>query len=152
MPFLMRYPKEIPAGTVVDAMVSNIDFAPTFLDYAGSTSPASCRASATGGDGGRDAEGWQLSITTATGCTRRPRVAAHYGIARPVTSSFTTTAARSARRDRSTATPSPTGSCSISTRTRTSPQHLQLGEAAHCQGHSTPSSTVLERYGDTPAS
>ncbi|HEV2066246.1 MAG TPA: sulfatase [Thermomicrobiales bacterium] len=35
MPFLMRYPGEIPAGTVVDALVSNLDFAPTFLDYAG---------------------------------------------------------------------------------------------------------------------
>src|SRR5699024_6564049 len=35
MPFLMRYPKEIPAGSVVDAMVTNVDFAPMFLDYAG---------------------------------------------------------------------------------------------------------------------
>ncbi len=34
MPFLIRYPSEIPAGSVVDAMVSNLDFAPTFLDYA----------------------------------------------------------------------------------------------------------------------
>ncbi len=33
MPFLMRYPREIPAGSVVDAMVTNVDFAPTFLDY-----------------------------------------------------------------------------------------------------------------------
>ena len=35
MPFLIRYPREIPAGSVVDAMVTNLDFAPTFLDYAG---------------------------------------------------------------------------------------------------------------------
>jgi arylsulfatase A-like enzyme len=35
MPFLMRYPREIPAGTRVDAMVTNVDFAPAFLDYAG---------------------------------------------------------------------------------------------------------------------
>ena len=35
MPFLIRYPLEIPAGSVVDAMVTNLDFAPTFLDYAG---------------------------------------------------------------------------------------------------------------------
>ncbi|HWV25365.1 MAG TPA: sulfatase [Thermomicrobiales bacterium] len=35
MPFLMRYPREIPAGTVVDAIVTNVDFAPMFLDYAG---------------------------------------------------------------------------------------------------------------------
>ncbi|MCG9793134.1 sulfatase family protein [Flavobacterium algicola] len=34
-PILMKYPKEIKAGTVVDGMVQNIDFAPSFLDYAG---------------------------------------------------------------------------------------------------------------------
>ncbi|MCK9862152.1 sulfatase [Paenibacillus sp. ATY16] len=35
MPFLMRYPKEIPAGVDSDAFVMNVDLAPTFLDYAG---------------------------------------------------------------------------------------------------------------------
>lgn len=34
MPFLMRCPAEIKPGTVVEPMISNIDFAPTFLDYA----------------------------------------------------------------------------------------------------------------------
>lgn len=34
MPFLMRYPKEIYAGSEFDGMVINNDFAPTFLDYA----------------------------------------------------------------------------------------------------------------------
>lgn len=34
-PILMRYPPEIRAGTVVDELVQNLDFAPTFLDYAG---------------------------------------------------------------------------------------------------------------------
>ena len=34
-PLLMKYPKEIKAGTVIDGMVQNLDFAPTFLDYAG---------------------------------------------------------------------------------------------------------------------
>ena len=34
-PLLVRYPKEIKAGTVVNKMVQNLDFAPTFLDYAG---------------------------------------------------------------------------------------------------------------------
>ena len=34
-PLLIKYPKEIDPGTVSDALVQNLDFAPTFLDYAG---------------------------------------------------------------------------------------------------------------------
>ncbi len=34
-PLLMRYPREIKAGSKTDALVQNLDFAPTFLDYAG---------------------------------------------------------------------------------------------------------------------
>ncbi len=40
-PLLMRYPKEIKAGTVVDALVQNIDYAPTLLDYANANSSES---------------------------------------------------------------------------------------------------------------
>jgi arylsulfatase A-like enzyme len=39
MPFLVRYPKEIPAGTTSNRMVLNVDFAPTLLDYAGLAAP-----------------------------------------------------------------------------------------------------------------
>lgn len=35
MPFLMRYPREIPAGQRQETMITNLDFAPTWLDYAG---------------------------------------------------------------------------------------------------------------------
>ena len=35
MPFVMRYPAEIAAGTVRDEILTNLDFAPTLLDYAG---------------------------------------------------------------------------------------------------------------------
>ena len=35
MPLVMRYPKEIKAGQVNHDMVLNLDFAPTFLDFAG---------------------------------------------------------------------------------------------------------------------
>ncbi|OIQ39414.1 MAG: sulfatase [Bacteroidetes bacterium MedPE-SWsnd-G1] len=33
-PILMKYPKEIEPGTIVNEMIQNLDFAPTFLDYA----------------------------------------------------------------------------------------------------------------------
>lgn len=38
-PLLMRYPKEIKAGIRIDKMIQNLDFAPTFLDYAGLKAP-----------------------------------------------------------------------------------------------------------------
>ncbi len=39
-PILMRYPKEIKPGTVINQLVQNLDFAPTFLDFAGIKLPA----------------------------------------------------------------------------------------------------------------
>lgn len=38
-PLLIKYPKEIKAGTNIDNLVQNLDFAPTFLDYAGVSIP-----------------------------------------------------------------------------------------------------------------
>jgi len=35
MPFLVRYPGHIRAGSVSPGMILNVDFAPTFLEYAG---------------------------------------------------------------------------------------------------------------------
>ena len=35
VPLLVRYPESVPAGAVSDDFVLNIDFMPTFLDYAG---------------------------------------------------------------------------------------------------------------------
>lgn len=40
MPFLCRYPAEIPAGSVSGDIACNVDFAPTFLDWAGVTKPS----------------------------------------------------------------------------------------------------------------
>jgi arylsulfatase A-like enzyme len=37
MPLLVQYPNVITPGTKIDAMVQNLDFAPTFLDFAGDT-------------------------------------------------------------------------------------------------------------------
>ncbi|MCP4849184.1 MAG: sulfatase [Verrucomicrobiaceae bacterium] len=39
MPFLIRYPETIKAGSRVDAVVGNVDYAPTMLDFAGVKKP-----------------------------------------------------------------------------------------------------------------
>ncbi|MEN8667200.1 MAG: sulfatase [Flavobacteriaceae bacterium] len=39
MPFVIRYPKEIKAGTRIKEMILNIDFAPLMADYAGIEKP-----------------------------------------------------------------------------------------------------------------
>lgn len=39
MPFLVRYPKMIKAGTTTDAIINNTDFAPTIIDMAGGNAP-----------------------------------------------------------------------------------------------------------------
>lgn len=40
MPFLIRYPRAISRGAVCDDIICNVDFAPTFLDFAGLTIPS----------------------------------------------------------------------------------------------------------------
>ena len=40
MPLVIRYPNAIEAGTIIDAMTQNLDFAETFLDYAGVEIPS----------------------------------------------------------------------------------------------------------------
>jgi len=39
MPFIVRYPKEIAAGSVNEKLAMNIDFGPTMLDFAGVEAP-----------------------------------------------------------------------------------------------------------------
>lgn len=39
MPFLVRYPESVPAGTRVESIINNVDFAPTILDFAGVQKP-----------------------------------------------------------------------------------------------------------------
>ena len=41
MPFVIRYPKEIPAGKRLDDIILNIDFPALFADYAGIATPNS---------------------------------------------------------------------------------------------------------------
>lgn len=40
MPFLVRFPREIKAGSICNDMLSNVDFAPTWLDLAGCRKPS----------------------------------------------------------------------------------------------------------------
>lgn len=40
MPFLVKYPKMIKPGTVINDIVTNVDFAPTFCEWAGIKKPA----------------------------------------------------------------------------------------------------------------
>ncbi len=39
MPLLVRYPAAIPPGSICNDILCNVDFAPTFLDFAGLTTP-----------------------------------------------------------------------------------------------------------------
>ena len=39
MPFVARFPSEIPAGSKVDDIITNVDFAPLLLDFAGLETP-----------------------------------------------------------------------------------------------------------------
>ncbi len=39
MPLLIRYPRKIPAGARSDAIVENVDFAPTIFEFAGAQTP-----------------------------------------------------------------------------------------------------------------
>ncbi|MEM9528133.1 MAG: sulfatase/phosphatase domain-containing protein, partial [Bacteroidota bacterium] len=39
MPFLVRYPKSVTAGSRTDAIINNTDFAPTLIDLAGGSKP-----------------------------------------------------------------------------------------------------------------
>ncbi|MCD6307842.1 MAG: sulfatase-like hydrolase/transferase [Candidatus Latescibacteria bacterium] len=41
VPFMIRYPRMIPGGRITDALVQNIDLAPTAFDLAGATPPQS---------------------------------------------------------------------------------------------------------------
>lgn len=65
MPMLMRWPAEIPSGSNVEAMITNVDFAATFLDICGedaSSLPAQQGASFRPLLRGEDVEGWRTSM------------------------------------------------------------------------------------------
>ena len=83
MPFLVRYPGAIRAGSVNRDMVLNIDFAPTFLDYAGARASAEMQGrSFRRVLEGRTPRGWRDGMYYRYWMHNDPdhHVPAHYGI------------------------------------------------------------------------
>jgi arylsulfatase A-like enzyme len=81
MPFLVRWPGRIEAGTVGNAMVLNVDFAPTLLEAAGVPVPADMQGrSFLSVLQGRTPKDWRTSMYYRYYHPGHHNVAAHYGI------------------------------------------------------------------------
>ena len=61
MPFLVRYPKTIPAGQTFDTIVENVDYGPTMLEFAGAKIPNSVQGSSFKSllESGKESKGWK---------------------------------------------------------------------------------------------
>ena len=82
MPFLVRYPGHIPAGSTSDAIVANQDFAPTLLDFAGIEPHRDMQGtSARAVLEGNTPDDWQKSVYYRYWMhLSHHRVASHYGV------------------------------------------------------------------------
>jgi len=83
MPFLMRYPGVIRPGSINRDMILNIDFAPTFLDYAGVKAPEEMQGrSFRSGVEGHTPRDWRKSMYYRYWMhnTSDHHVPAHYGL------------------------------------------------------------------------
>lgn len=82
MPFIIRYPRAIPAGSVSRDILTNVDFARTFLDFAGVAAPASFQGySGRSVLQGRAPDDWQTSMYYRYWMNgSHHNVAAHYGV------------------------------------------------------------------------
>ncbi len=85
MPFMIRYPRAIPAGQVKDEFLLNVDFAPTLLDYAGLKVPDQMQGhSADAMLGGKTPADWQTSMYYRYWVNGdEHNTAAHYGVRTP---------------------------------------------------------------------
>lgn len=63
MPFLVRYPKSVKAGSQTDAIINNTDFAPTIIELAGGKTPEYMQGNSFKEilETGKEPEGWQQS-------------------------------------------------------------------------------------------
>jgi arylsulfatase A-like enzyme len=81
MPFVIRYPKAIKAGTVIDDMLTNTDFAPTFLEFAGIETPEEMQGiSACDVLRGNTPGDWQKALYYRYWDHGGHGVASHYGV------------------------------------------------------------------------
>ncbi len=82
MPFIAKLPGEIPAGSVVEGMLLNLDFAPTFLDYAGIERPGEMQGeSARGLLRGEVPDDWRSSLYYRYWMhLQGHRIVPHYGV------------------------------------------------------------------------
>jgi len=82
MPFVARYPEEIKPTTVNDDIILNVDFAPTFLDYAGIPTPSEMQGKSFRANlAGRTPSNWRRSMYYRYWMHRAHHdVPAHYGI------------------------------------------------------------------------
>jgi arylsulfatase A-like enzyme len=83
MPFLIRYPELIEAGSTTDAMALNVDFAPTFLELAGVDVPDTVQGTSLRPVlDGAVPDDWQTSMYYRYWMHRDPNhlVPAHYGV------------------------------------------------------------------------
>ena len=81
-PLLMRYPREIKPGTVIDELVQNLDFAPTILDYANVPVPSDMQGESFRDLVGGRSEKWRDAVYyTYYEYPSVHMVKRHYGIA-----------------------------------------------------------------------
>lgn len=81
MPFIIRYPEEIKAGSVNSDMILNVDFAGTFIDYSGGDVPSGMQGrSFRPLLKGHLPEGWQTSMYYRYWMHGGHNVYAHYGV------------------------------------------------------------------------
>ena len=81
MPFLMRYPAQVPAASTADAILTNLDFAPTLLDYADVAIPDEMQGvSGRAMLRGQTPDDWQTSFYYRYWDHGGHNVCAHYGV------------------------------------------------------------------------
>lgn len=82
MPFIIRYPREIEPGSICEDMILNVDFAPTFLEYAGVDLPEDMQGSSIRPLlNGETPDGWQTSMYYRYWMHKmHHNVYAHYGL------------------------------------------------------------------------